>query len=142
MQAAQAAKDLIGYRMSLASAFGKRSKDQDSRVRLAAASALGKSKASNAVQLLGMFIRDDNDIQVRKEAARSLSKIDKTNSAKAFITILKDNRSILRLRAAEALGEIGDSKAIEPLKEVSQNDTSAEVREVASEALNKISKGL
>jgi HEAT repeat protein len=51
---------------------------------------------------------------------------------------LGDEDSTVRWAAAGALGNIGDAKAIEPLREVAGDDSSEDVREAAKEALNRI----
>ncbi|MBD3413945.1 MAG: hypothetical protein GF421_05890 [Candidatus Aminicenantes bacterium] len=44
----------------------------------------------------------------------------------------------IRMRAAEALGEIGDKRAVEPLIEAAENDNLFSVRAIATEALEKL----
>ena len=54
-----------------------------------------------------------------------------------MIQALKDNESIVREYAAESLGEIGDPRAVEALKEALK-DEDLDVRSAAKEALAKI----
>ncbi|MDD3564887.1 MAG: HEAT repeat domain-containing protein [Methanothrix sp.] len=49
-----------------------------------------------------------------------------------------DENAEVRAEAAEALGDINDTRAINPLTDMAQNDESEWVREVASEALEKL----
>jgi HEAT repeat protein len=54
-----------------------------------------------------------------------------------LIQALKDEEYMVRGRAAEALGNLGDTRAVEPLKSL-LNDENAYVREVVEEALTKL----
>lgn len=44
----------------------------------------------------------------------------------------------VRSAAAEALGKIGDARAVEPLTKAALKDTDRDVQKVAKKALNKI----
>jgi len=57
-----------------------------------------------------------------------------------IISALNDKESWVRRLTAVALGEIGDERAIQPLKDIYEKDPEAEVRHAAEEALEKIQK--
>ncbi len=54
------------------------------------------------------------------------------------ILALNDENDTARIVAAGALGEIGDARAVDPLTYVAQNDENEDVRDAASEALEKL----
>jgi len=114
-------------------------KDKHSGVRATAAEALGKIGDENAVSSLISVLKDGSG-PVQGNAIRALVKIG-TPAVEPLIAVLKDESDKsdwFRKNAAEALGEIGDPRAIEALKEVAQNDSSSNVREGAKESLKKI----
>ena len=55
-----------------------------------------------------------------------------------LINALKDRDANVRLKAAEALGKLADSRAIDPLIEALKNDANWEIREMAAWALGQI----
>ncbi|HHT9120077.1 MAG TPA: HEAT repeat domain-containing protein [Candidatus Hypogeohydataceae bacterium YC41] len=86
-------------------------KDEDWAVRRKAAEALGKIKDSRAVEPLIDAFRDE---RVEREATFSLAEIGKP-AVEPLIATLKDGDSHVRQNAAEALGRIKDTSAVEPL---------------------------
>jgi len=114
-------------------------KDEDSFVREGAAEALGKIGDKRAVEPL-IHALNDEDWQVRWEAAEALDELGyepKNDTEKAYYLIarknwdelvkmgepavepliqaLKDEDIFVREAAVEALGKIGDKRAVEPL---------------------------
>ncbi|MEO0160809.1 MAG: HEAT repeat domain-containing protein [candidate division WOR-3 bacterium] len=59
------------------------------------------------------------------------------DASERFIADLKDEDSYVRRYAAEALGKIGDNRAVEPLI-AALKDEDSDVRRYAEEALKKI----
>jgi len=55
-----------------------------------------------------------------------------------LIKALKDKDANVRLKAAEALGKLADSRAIDPLIEALKNDADWEIRDMAAWALGQI----
>jgi|GEM_PF-3411545 len=108
----------------------------------AAAEALGKIGDKKAIEPLIIALRS---LFVRYAAIEALEKIEpewhKTEVAKKqvpeFINALRNGCSDVRIGAAEALGKIGDKKAIEPLI-IALRDWDWRVRYAAIEALEKI----
>ncbi len=71
----------------------------------------------------------------------SLSQIrewQKAGALEPLILALNDKNEDVRWRAAEALGKIGNTKAIGPLEELVQNDPNSNTRDAAKEALWKL----
>jgi len=137
-------------------------KDNDDLVRSYAAEALGNIGDARAVEPLINSLKD-NDSDVRESAAEALGNIEwkpPTDYQKAvylvamrdwqecvkigadavepLIVALKDNDDLVRSYAAEALGNIGDPRAVEPLINVLKDDNKWWVREKAAKALGEI----
>jgi HEAT repeat protein len=69
-------------------------------------------------------------------AAEALGKIGEP-AMEPLIKALRDRRVVVRRNAAEALGEIGDARAVDPLVKV-LGDRNSDVRTTAAKALGKI----
>ena len=112
-------------------------KDDNPEVRQAAAFVLGKIKDRRALDPL-IAAMNDIDERVKLVVAVELAEgFMDVRATELLITALTDKDSGHRFHAAHALGEIKDSRAIEPLKKVLEDDD-ADVRKVATEALAKI----
>ncbi len=137
-------------------------KDKDINVRRVAAKALGDIGDARAVEPLIATLKDE-DGQVRKAVASALKKLGwkpeggeaeawywtiQCNWEKAIalgslaveplIAALKDGKRAVRKSAAEALGKVGDARAVEPLIAAFQKDNNRDVRKAAATALAKI----
>jgi HEAT repeat protein len=139
------------------------SKSEDSPLRRAAAWALGQIRESRATEALVATLKDDEG-EVRRTAAEALDQMGwqieqdedagwywlakqtwkKPNAPKAdfmtavFCNLLKDDNERLRYEVVNALGEMGNSRAVEPLIRVSLEDKDEDVRRAAVRALGKI----
>ncbi len=140
-------------------------KDEDKDIREAAAQALGAIADSRAVESLVQTLKDESP-RVRYEAAESLGKIGDRRAVEALMEATKDkgwieitaagavpkkksagspaggpakgsSRSWVRLKAIEALGLIGDGRAVPAVTEA-LNDKHEPVREAARQALDKL----
>jgi HEAT repeat protein len=86
----------------------------------------------------------DADLHVRKAAVLALGNVGPAAAAAVPTlgeVLLRDDEATVRRRAAVALGEINDARAIPALKEASSGDVSEEVREMAAAALASIKAG-
>jgi HEAT repeat protein len=90
-------------------------KDDDWRVRVGAARALGRIGDSRAVEPLLGALKDD-DWHIRVAAATALGRIGDSRAVEPLIGALKDPEVHMRQSAAMALGQLGDGCAIEPIK--------------------------
>lgn len=98
-------------------------KDENKNYRKRAAEALGDIGNSRAIKPLINAFNDENE-EVRHSAKEALIKIQ--NSSETLISALKNDHYLIRMNAAEALGEIKDTKAVMPLIAV-LNDENWEV---------------
>jgi HEAT repeat protein len=134
--------------------------DQNAKVRVAAAAALdglawspdrGATGAAYwvakgqwkkcvkiaAIEPLIAVLRDDRVMEIRDApATRTLVKIG-ARAGGPLIGSLNDQNGNVRQAAAEALGQIGDPRAVEPLIGV-LNDANEKVRRATAEALSRI----
>jgi HEAT repeat protein len=110
-------------------------RDENGKVRAAAAEALGEINDSRAIEPLIQALADD-DSDVRSRAIDALARIGRPASD-ALILALENEDTLIKQGAAETLGEIKETRAIEPLISAFQ---SKEMRQVSVNALLKINK--
>jgi hypothetical protein len=117
--------------------------DENSDVRKQAAWALGEIDDPRAVDPLSYTSVKDADYYVREEAKSVLqkntvggNKVD-SRSVNPIIGALKDENQDVRIRAAEALGQIKKATAVDSLIEA-LNDENSDVRKQAAWALGEI----
>jgi HEAT repeat protein len=110
--------------------------DEDSDVRIHAATALGWVGGSDAVQPLAVALKDSNPY-VRRYAARALCWVINESAVDDLIEALQDGDNYVRQYAARALGWSQDARAIAPLLGL-LNDPNADVRESATIALDDL----
>src|SRR5674476_493575 len=106
-----------------------------SDVRKAAAEALGQIGDPGAVEVLAARLKDSNG-SVRKVAVEALVKTG-VSAVDALATALEDRGLDARIAAAEALGRIGDPRAVKPLA-AALKDRDRAVRIAAAETLREI----
>ncbi|NET68352.1 MAG: NACHT domain-containing protein [Moorea sp. SIO1G6] len=90
----------------------ERLKDNDSDVRITAASALGKLGNSSETVVNGLLaLLEDNDSDVRMSAAYALGELGNSSDTvvNGLLALLEDNDSSVRSSAAHALGKLGNS---------------------------------
>lgn len=110
--------------------------DEDSDVRIHAATALGWVGGRDAVQPLAVALKDPNPY-VRRYAARALCWVVDDDAVNDLVEALKDEDNYVRQYAARALGWSQNAHAIRPLLEL-LNDPNADVREYANIALDDL----
>jgi len=94
-------------------------------------------KIEPLIKILIKAVREYKSPKVRKKVTKALVKIGKP-AVESLIEVLNDRENIARQVAAEALGRIGDKRAVEALAQVMRTDGNDDVRKAAKEALEKI----
>ncbi len=111
-------------------------KDKNSSIRMKAAEALGNYNHTRSrealVQALG-----DNETRVADRAKISLTKIGKS-AVDHLISALKEENLTVKANAAQVLGRIGDSRAIEPLRRLQMESNDSDVQNSTAYALRKL----
>ena len=81
---------------------------------------------------------DSADLKARLEAIEDLADEDAAKALPPLFSALSDKDARIRAAAAEALGEVGDRSAVEPLGKALAGDDDSGVREAAAEALGEL----
>ena len=113
-------------------------KDKNELVRVAAAKALNELADPRAIPEMIHGLTDYNP-GIRESSADFMGKVKAYKSVPALITRLANEHWHEKVMAAEALGNIGDRRAITPLKKCLK-DNSAEVYLAAEKALKQIAE--
>jgi HEAT repeat protein len=112
--------------------------DERSRVRSKAVWALGEIGDTKAIIPLTTIL-DDNIDDVRINAIDALIKTGSGRVVEPLIRALGDIPPI-REKAAKALGDIGDSQALDPMANAWRREEDITVRDAMYEALKKLEK--
>jgi len=99
---------------------------------------LGKIGDDRACETLHDFIDGDGDPALQKVTLRALGEIGSEESTQPVANRLAADNYEVRSAAARALGLLGDTRAIDPLADVLEDDDADEVRASAAWALNQI----
>jgi len=89
------------------------------------------------VKLLGLMTQDANAL-VRSAAVMALAKVDGGQVYPLVVKALEDRHWIVRWDGADALGELGDARAVAPLAKTARRDLNEDVRRAAVKALGRI----
>ncbi|MCA9915090.1 MAG: HEAT repeat domain-containing protein [Anaerolineae bacterium] len=111
--------------------------DDDSDVRVHAATALGWVGGKDAIQPLLVALTDDNPY-VRRYAARALCWVVDATAVDGLVSALGDEDTYVRRYAARALGWSQDNRAVKPLLELLVKDDNSIVREYVETALDDL----
>ena len=113
-------------------------KDECPLVRVSAAYALGRNKDDRAIAPLIDQLKQDWNGYVRKGIVWALGTCRATSGLNPLISALKYDITAVRLWAASALGQLGDSQAIAPLVEALTEDPMSAVRGNCAWSLGKL----
>lgn len=90
-------------------------------------------------RVIGPLIRLMSDEMLGYVAGFVLAQMGEMAMEPLLLTLQEDN-PLLRSRAAMALGEIGHSRVMRPLRELLQRDKDQQVRQAAARAIDKITR--
>jgi HEAT repeat protein len=103
------------------------------------------SQACHALELIGepsvlplIDKLNDDDSDIRGWSAIVLGKIGDERAIEPLIKALGDQDTEVRCFAASALGKIGDNSSLLALVSLYENDTNADVRDAANNAIKKL----
>ena len=114
--------------------------DRDENVRRVAAFGLGRTGDKRAIEPLIQALKDESS-GVQFCAAEALARMGDATGIELLTQYLRGaNDHIVRFRAAYTLGQIGDERAVKPLK-LHLRDPDPNVRVAAKEALEMIQEG-
>lgn len=82
----------------------------------------------------------DRDEAVQTAAIKGLSSIKNDDVVNNLISYMRNPNPVIRGHIIEALGNIGDSRAMEHIRHLANADEDASVREKAAEALKVLTK--
>jgi HEAT repeat protein len=133
-----AAKELIKLKdPSVVDVLIQAISDTSEEVRIEAIQALGEIGDERAVEPL-IDAMDDESLVVREKTAKSLGKLGKHEAGDALISSLINNSDLSIVCATiEALGQIGDTRAVDPLL-VFLTHKEPNIRECTAAALGKL----
>lgn len=113
--------------------------DESRDVRSSAARSLGRLASPKGALPLVRALGDDY-WSVRRDAENSLMNIGR-RAVPELIAALESRKFTVRLRAARALGAVGDRRALRPLSRLAKRARDERVRRAAEEALSEIGNG-
>lgn len=112
---------------------------ESNRVARAAAAALpSRSHDLTAPTLIDRLASPDTDTEAKVDAAAALGMIGDGEAVLRLVTALGNRAVPVRMAAARALGRLGNRFAVPYLAEVLENDPSADVLQVAAQALGEL----
>jgi HEAT repeat protein len=82
-----------------------------------------------------VYLSNDPDYTVRAAALRAMNRSRVTGQTDLYLEKLKENETLVRLDAADALSNVPDPAAIDALVDHMQNDVSQDVRIACTDAL-------
>lgn len=85
---------------------------------------------------------EESNYKIRVQAALVLGKLADPRATRALIKALADTNKTVRGIAAQALGQVGDSSAVDPLRDLLRRETDPFVRSQAERALAGLSSPL
>jgi HEAT repeat protein len=120
-------------------------RNESGNLRHAAAEALEKidpdwrsSEYAKAALSEAIAAMKDDESDVREGAVWALGELKDPRALEPLLAALRDEVSGVRFHAATALGKIKSQSAVEPLRRIAENDTDSDVREAATQAMEKI----
>ncbi|AFK18736.1 HEAT repeat domain-containing protein [Haloferax mediterranei ATCC 33500] len=100
--------------------------------------AIGKMAAEEGVEMLVDYVDSDNDPALQKVVFKALGEIGSEEATQPIANKLVTENENVRSAAARALGLLGDTRAVEPLADVLEDDDVDSVRASAAWALRQV----
>ncbi len=110
-------------------------RDTSEDVRESAAWALGSIEDASAAAALGEALNSDQRPEVRATAAWALGQFELREAPSGLIEAVSDANADVRTRAAWALSEIRDARALDPLRTALRKETNATARKAQLRAI-------
>jgi HEAT repeat protein len=128
-----------GARSGTAALSSALRRDADDNVRETAAWALAELGDRTAVDALGSAAESDRSSRVRGTAAWAIGQLhgNGTKAPSGLLKVLKDDSDDARLKAAWALGQVGDASAVNDIRDALKVEKSSQVRRGLIRALIK-----
>jgi HEAT repeat protein len=128
-----------GARSGTAALTSALRRDEDDDVRETAAWALADLGDRSAVDALGSAAESDRSSRVRGTAAWAIGQLhgNGTKAPSGLLKVLKDDSDDARLKAAWALGQVGDASAVDAIRDALKVEKSSQVRRGLIRALIK-----
>ena len=89
----------------------------------------------------GFFVRDDGVIMTNNHVIDAIGKLaehDQDKAVEVLLALLTDPESRSVRAAGSALADVGDERAIEPIKAMSESNPNPQLRESAEKWLKKL----
>lgn len=114
-------------------------KDADDKVRETAAWALAQSRDRTSADALSAAAESDRSARVRGTAAWGMGQLrgDGGRAPAGLLHVLKDESDDARLKAAWALGQIGDSNTLPAIRDAMKAEKNGQVRKALVRALSR-----
>ena len=112
--------------------------DPANPVRAAAAEALGRLGGDRAVPVLASLVEVEDGGDVARAALRALGQIQHSKALPPLLKALNSPNPARRVDSVRALGERGDSAAVDSLQWIAASDSDARVVQAAIDALSRI----
>jgi HEAT repeat protein len=113
--------------------------DPEKAVRLDVVRSLGRIRDASAVGPLEAFARNDaRDMDERLEAISALATLDGPEKIDALVRLLRHEDREIRMRAIQALGQVGDALVIPALRRRRSEETVSSLRTAIDEAVRAI----
>ena len=112
--------------------------DTEEGVKVSVVEALGRIGGVRVTEVLAQMLHHAVLPRVRASAARALPAAGDRDIVNDLIIALEDNSAEVRFRAALALGELADSRALEPLKSLVKAEDNRQIRTAVGQILERL----
>ncbi len=114
--------------------------DEDNEVKIAVIKGLSKSAPDLVAPKLLESLKKCDSLKIKYHLVEALGNMRVNEATGALIELLDDNSTVTVLSAAEALGKIGDARALEPLQKLCKS-SDKDIATTAKEAVTYLDRG-